>query len=137
MTPIYRQLLPLVACLALFGCSKQVPMGGKVSFPDGQPLTQGTVIFTTETFMAQGKINKSGRYDMGSYSAKDGLPPGEYDVYIRDAQEFVGMVGGSATTESDPGASGTATYKELIKPFSAKVEVKKGVRNYDITVEYP
>lgn len=71
----------------LFGCnSGQVGMGGRVTYSDtGEPLEAGTVSFTTPTFHARGEIQKDGKYTIGSFSEKDGLPPGKYQVYISGA----------------------------------------------------
>ena len=97
-------LLALVLCIAL-GCSGKQPLGGKVTFSDdGSPLTKGAVFFTTATFVAQGDIKPDGTYTVGSLDLDDGIPPGEYKVYIAGADDV--------------------TYKDL---GDRKVEVRKSL----------
>lgn len=78
---------------SLIGCGKgHVGMGGRVTYSDtGEPLEVGTVSFTTPTFHARGEIKQDGRYTIGSYSEKDGLPPGRYQVYISGAVRYEGV----------------------------------------------
>ncbi|MDR0610404.1 MAG: hypothetical protein LBG58_09865 [Planctomycetaceae bacterium] len=47
-------------CIA--GCSRNVGLSGKVTFPDGTPLTVGDVYFETDTFLAHGTIGKEGAF---------------------------------------------------------------------------
>ncbi|MDR0608717.1 MAG: hypothetical protein LBG58_01235 [Planctomycetaceae bacterium] len=77
----------VVALLCIAGCSGNVGLSGRVSFPDGSPLTVGEVYFETDTFLAHGSIGKDGRYVLGSLGEKDGLPPGTYRVSIVGAME--------------------------------------------------
>ena len=71
----------------IIGCSQNVQFGGRVTFSDdGSPLTQGTVCFETDTFLARGELNKNGYYDLGSLKLKDGIPKGEYRIYIVGAE---------------------------------------------------
>ena len=82
-------LLLLLVLLCAAGCGTNVPMGGTVTFSDdGSPLTAGTVFFTTDTFEARGMLQSNGTYTIGSVTQADGLPPGKYQVYIRDAHEY-------------------------------------------------
>ena len=118
----------------LVGCSKNVPMGGKVTFSDnGEPLTTGTVVFVSGSQQAKGYLNERGEYKLGFAKAGDGLPPGRYGVYISGADRSEG--------DRDSG-----TYK-LIPLISAKqaslekseltIEVDGSKRRYDIVVDRP
>jgi hypothetical protein len=93
-----RHLIIAVALFCIAGCSRNVALSGRVSFPDGSPLTVGEVYFETDTFLSHGIIRKDGRYVLGSWSEKDGLPPGTYRVSIVGAEE----------------PDGAMTYKSLI-----------------------
>ncbi len=75
----------LVVALLLTGCSDKHKLSGTVVFPDGQPLTLGTVYFTNATLTARAALRSDGTYDVGTLSAKDGLPPGTYNVHISGA----------------------------------------------------
>lgn len=84
-------LFCLVAII-LTGCdSGKKQISGKVTFSDGKPVTSGKIIFSTETFQANGTINPDGSYQMGSIGEKDGVPPGEYKVSVTGVGRLVGM----------------------------------------------
>lgn len=76
----------LVGCLLLVlvtGCSKMQPLSGKVTFRDNnEPLTQGTVIFQTDTYQARGSLDEEGNYSISSVKEGDGIPKGIYSVFI-------------------------------------------------------
>ena len=71
------------ALLFLFfsGCGNNKQVTGKVTFSDGKPVLTGTVIFVSGNFQARGEIEE-GSYRLSSLSQNDGLPPGEYKVYV-------------------------------------------------------
>ena len=85
----FRSPLFLIACSLslLVGCSNNVQVKGKVTLTDGTPVARGHVIFEQGAFAAQGEIQPDGSYKMGSLKATDGLPKGEYVVYIRGATQ--------------------------------------------------
>ncbi|MDR1963644.1 MAG: hypothetical protein LBQ50_07685 [Planctomycetaceae bacterium] len=85
--------LGLSLTLLLFsGCGDKVGLGGKVTFSDdGSPLVTGTVCFETDTYLARGTLKPDGSYVVGSLSEKDGLPPGNYRVYISGAEKEIGQ----------------------------------------------
>ncbi|MDR3109276.1 MAG: hypothetical protein LBU65_06255 [Planctomycetaceae bacterium] len=77
-------IITLFVSLSLIGCSGNVPMGGRVTFEDnGEPLTEGTIGFVSGTNQARGDIDKDGKYTLGFQSEGNGLPKGEYKVYIQ------------------------------------------------------
>jgi len=89
MQAIQKTLLFMSLLLATFasGCMNgNVRFGGTVTFSDdGSPLTMGTVCFESSEFLARGELDQNGKYDLGSLSAKDGIPKGTYRVYITGA----------------------------------------------------
>ena len=84
----YSFLLCLLICLVVIGCGKNKRLTGKVTFDDGKPAPNGTVIFRTDTFMARGEIKADGSYIMSSEGNNDGLPPGDYKVYVQGIVEM-------------------------------------------------
>ena len=123
----------LFVALLLTGCSDKEKLSGKVVFSDGQPLTTGTIYFTTGNYTARAHLRADGTYDVGSLSEKDGLPPGTYTVYISGALEAV----------ADPKDPSKESFRPLIAsefasekttPLSITVP---GERVYNITVERP
>lgn len=69
--------------LGIVGCgSGNCSVSGNVAFPDGSPLTKGIVVFESPSGTGKGALDSSGHYVLGFHSATDGVPPGEYKVYI-------------------------------------------------------
>ena len=87
-------LICLLICLVVAGCGKNKKLTGKVTFTDGKPATTGMVIFRTDTFMANGEIKSDGTYKMSSERENDGIPPGDYQVYVSSI--FKSSQGGGA-----------------------------------------
>ncbi len=82
-------LFGAVSLLLLAGCgSGNAKISGRITFPDGKPLTKGVVIFQSATNVAKGMLDADGRYVIGSQYAADGLPPGTYKVFIALASEL-------------------------------------------------
>jgi hypothetical protein len=73
-------VLPLL--LSAIGCSGKMSVSGKVTFTDGTPLTTGEVRFESSGFLAAGKIQSDGSYQVGTTSETDGIPKGTYKVSI-------------------------------------------------------
>ena len=79
----YIVLLCLLICLVVIGCGKNKRLTGKVTFTDGTPAPNGTVFFRTDNFVSRGEIKPDGSYKMTSEGKNDGIPPGEYMVYVQ------------------------------------------------------
>jgi hypothetical protein len=76
-----------VALLGGAGCgTRLVPVRGKVTFPDGAPLTEGTVVFESTggdpPVTARGDVKAGGEYVLGTFRPGDGAPPGRYRVLV-------------------------------------------------------
>lgn len=86
-------LIGIFAVIALVGCGKGYhKLGGRVTYSDdGTPLDCGQVCFDNGKHMARGKIDKNGYYTVGSFSEKDGLPPGSYNIVISGAVRDGGL----------------------------------------------
>lgn len=130
----------IVRILALFlvivtfgGCSGNKPLSGKVTFDDEQPVPCGSVVFvkTGEPFQAQGAIKPDGSYTVGTLKKDDGLPPGDYTVYVTGVME-----------ESGNMAGGTPQYRSLVdkkyesaKTSELKVSIPAQSHRFDIKLE--
>ena len=79
---VYPFIAVLILTLAL-GCGGDVSVSGRVTFPDGTPLTVGAVVFETSDFYATGPIDSNGYYTMATNSGP-GIPRGTYQVTIQD-----------------------------------------------------
>ena len=76
-----------LALLGAAGCgARLVPVRGKVTFPDGAPLTEGMVVFESvggdRPVTARGEVRPDGGYVLGTYRPGDGVPPGRYRVLV-------------------------------------------------------
>lgn len=120
------------------GCTgSNCTVTGKVTFPDGSPLTEGEVIFESPTMMVRGAIKKDGTYAMKSGDLK-GIPKGTYQVV------FGGFQFDKIIPSEVEGKPPTITPLEI--PIDRKYlstaksgltcEVK-GRTKFDITVEKP
>src|SRR5581483_3241072 len=82
--------LALVLLAGAAGCGTRLyPVTGKVTYPDGQPLTEGTVVFESQAagpdqklVMARGPIQADGSYALGTYKPGDGAPAGKYRALV-------------------------------------------------------
>lgn len=131
-------LCVLLACVFSIGCgSGHVGVSGKVTFPDGSPLTKGEVTFQQGTFAASGKVQPDGTYTIGSLGVKDGLPKGEYVVTVK-AIEY-----SSDTELSEDKAPVKNSARSLVDPKFFSPETSglkcdvKGKTTYNIPVTAP
>lgn len=132
----------VLCCFALcfaVGCGSGSTVTGKVTFSDGTPLTVGKVMFTNGTTTAFGQIDAKGEYRMGTKKAKDGVPPGTYQVYITEA-----LVPGDASLarKDDEGEMVTPLVLAIAPKFTTASQSGltcevKGSMKHDITVEKP
>jgi len=134
--------MPLLVLVFVAGCGDP-KVTGKVTFPDGTPLTKGQVMFQKEGFVGSANIQKDGTYSAGKLKDGDGLPPGQYEVFITGTamyddsevetpQEFV--AGGKPNFRTSTPVE-VIDFKYMAPNTSGlKVDVK-GATKYDIKVE--
>jgi len=121
----------LLLCLLLAGCGGgTLQVSGTIAFPDKSPLTQGTVVFASNTYIEKSTLDSNGRYKLN-------FPPDQYRVYIVFAsvkdETFV-------PPPNDPDA---LRYIDLIHPSFTSLDqtpltcdiTKSGT--HDFTVELP
>ncbi len=123
-------LIFLVLALLVTGCNGLSTVSGIVTFEDESPLTTGTVVFQSPSFVTKSVLDSSGRYSVK-------IPPGEYAVYIPFANQkdetYVPPV-------DDPDA---VRYIELIDPMFASAATSPlecsvtGSQTFDISVTKP
>jgi hypothetical protein len=89
----HKTLFPLIilGITMLIGCSNHVPLRGKVTYSDdGTPLEAGMVCFVSPNgFLSRGDIKNDGMYIVGTNKSNDGLPPGDYSVYIIQTEQNI------------------------------------------------
>ena len=134
MKPGFLFALCLCFCIiATIGCGNgRQQLKGKVTFEDGSPVPCGTICFLQGNHESRGTIQSDGSYVVGTLSTNDGIPPGEYQVYVTNVVEERGMDSSgmpivvSIIDEkyTSPTKSGI-TYKTGKSPFDVKVERAK------------
>jgi len=121
------------------GCGNHCAVSGKVSFPDGTPLSVGEVAFETGTFFATGAIKSDGTYTMGTPSKPGGgIPRGTYRVSLQGViKPTVEFVPGSHVPKITPPKEFPIDQKFTSTSTSGLTCEVKGRTKYDITVEPP
>ena len=90
MTRLARRGAALFALAALAGAagcgSGRYPVSGRVTYDDGSPLTEGSVVGEGRegevVFMARGTVGPDGKFEWGTERAGDGARPGKYRVLV-------------------------------------------------------
>ena len=117
-----------ICCLSVFlvGCSGKVSIEGTVTYPDGTPLTLGTVIFEKENYQVAGQVDANGHYRLSEIRPGDGILPGNYAVRVS------AQTGGSSSGE--PVVKYVAGKYENTATSGLTCEVNRS-RRFDFTVE--
>jgi hypothetical protein len=125
-----QRYILIILFLFLTGCG-QIKVSGKVTFPDGSPLTTGRVIFANETNNYSGKIRQDGSFSIGMLKDGQGIPRGKYKVAVVDAitEEF-----------PEPRKPPIVTYliaQQFRSPTTSGIEydIQKATTNISIVVE--
>ncbi|MDO5553946.1 MAG: hypothetical protein Q4G68_09295 [Planctomycetia bacterium] len=80
----------LVLFTVCLGCSQNVKVNGKVTFADDDsPLTCGSIVFDDGKVSSKAQLNEDGTYKLGFEKEGNGIPKGEYDVYIIGAMDKI------------------------------------------------
>ncbi len=132
----------LLVIVVISGCSGKRQVKGKVQLTDKTPVGAGQVIFEKEGFIATGTIREDGSYEMGTLKDNDGVPPGDYTVYISGANKpGKGVQFRSTGADGKMTTSTLATFEPIIaKKYTSastsdlKCKVDKSM-TFDITVE--
>jgi hypothetical protein len=133
--PRGRRAVPVAALLLLSaaGCSHRLsPVGGRVTYEDGTPVTYGMVIFESKEgphkITARGLIQPDGSYQLSMAKPGDGVPPGPYRVLIGPGQVI------------DPDAPPPLPFDKHYTDFATsglEYEVQAGPNEFVIKLERP
>ena len=138
----------LFFCILLAaGCGGNVKVTGTVTFTDGEPLTTGQVVFENEKISAMGKLSDDGTYTLGTDKENNGIPKGQYRVYITgavtygDPPQVPAATGGAYSPTGNSGllpASISLIDRKFRSAETSGLEADvKGPMTYDITVGRP
>ena len=124
-------VVSLLFCVLLSGCGDgSLRVSGKVTFPDGSPLTQGTVVFDSGNYTNKAVLDTNGQYNVG-------VPAGQYKVYFT----FTSLR--DETFVPPPDEPDAQRYIDLIHPSYATLnsttlscDISRGGQQ-DFTVEPP
>lgn len=135
-----RQLLALIIlATATCGCNQNpttYPVSGKVVYPDGKPVSSGTLEFETvaqkPTVTATAEILPDGQFTMGTYAAADGALPGRHRAAVIADFEI-------GTQAERPGIVPPESVHRKFRDFKTsglEFDVLEGVNNIDVIVDY-
>ena len=139
------QGLTLVLCLCLSGCgsgqnalklpddaSKTIKVSGVVTV-DGKPgwgvfVTLNAKPGTVAGSLSEGEGNEEGKFEISTYIAADGAPPGEYTLTFRRVDKTIFHIGGDGPPDLFKGA--------YSKPAESKhsVSIQEGSEPVDLGV---
>ncbi|MDR0610723.1 MAG: hypothetical protein LBG58_11480 [Planctomycetaceae bacterium] len=112
----------------IIGCGNgHIPLRGNVTFSDdSSPVTKGTVLFVQGEFQASGDIQPDGSYVVGSYTSKDGLPLGMYEVSVIGVTDT--LPGETLHSIIDP-------KYETVSTSGLTINVDSSTKNYDLKLD--
>ena len=124
--PISARMLTGLLLLGAIGCgSKLYPARGTVTYADGNPVTEGFVVFESKDqekpTTARGEIRSDGSFELGTFKPGDGAMPGKYRALV--------------TPKFDPNAVDKPAKKPPIHPRYA--EFKTSGLEFDVTAAGP
>ena len=130
-----RYLAILTVLVGMSGCNNgRYSVNGRVTYPDGSPLTEGNVIGQTgegaQSVTVQGTVKSDGSFSWGMERDGDGAPPGKYKVAV--------IARGLGDRERSEGKQ-PAVDPKFSNPQTSGIEfeVKPGSNKLDITVTRP
>lgn len=117
------------------GCDDKVKLSGRVTFfDDGSPLNVGCVYFVSDTYMSRGQLQSDGTFVLSSTGKKDGIPAGQYGVYIGQAEVHSGQM----TPDDYPVMKSLIAEKFTDSRTSGlSLTVDRSTRQFDIVVDRP
>lgn len=133
-------LLLFVVLVAALGCSdgnpKTYEVKGSIRFPDGMPLSEGTIEFESLDFerpiMATSLIDANGMFELGTFAADDGAIEGRHRAIITANHEI-------GTGAERPGLLEPSKLHPRFSDYNtSKLEfvVEAGENEFTIPVEY-
>ena len=131
-----KHLIYLIFLCAVVGCSQGTLITGTVHFDDGTPVTKGSVVFDSAKESFFGTISSEGNYTTGRNKEKQGIPDGNYTVWLSETEKI-------ENKRDDKGLTIGGSITQLVAPefrspskSPLRFEVKKGVtKTFDIVVE--
>jgi hypothetical protein len=133
---VSRVVAVALVLLAAPGCGRKLyPVRGKVTYPDGKPVSGGLVVFELEgqegASTPRGEIAADGSYELGTHKPRDGAAPGKYRVLVTPAHDPNAIDRPSGPPPIDP------RYGNF-KTSGLEVEVKTtGVNEVPLQVSRP
>jgi hypothetical protein len=133
--PRLRNLAVVTLVVGVTGCGNgRSAVNGRVTYPDGSPLTEGTVIGQrgegVGSVTVQGRVKSNGSFSWGTDREGDGVVPGKYRVAV--------MPRGLGDAERAEGKQPAVDPRfSSLQTSGIEFEVKEGRNTLDITVTRP
>jgi hypothetical protein len=129
-------ILCLMFCLT--GCDGKTKISGTVKFSDGTPITKGNVVFDNGNESYFGTIKSDGTYVTGGNKQIEGIPNGNYKVWLAQTEIIENVLGADGRIKS---YSVTPTVaKKFTSPNTTELtfELKPdSPKTFDVVVEKP
>lgn len=134
--------MPLLCVLTfgITGCGDEkgtYPVEGRVIYPDGTPVTDGTVEFETmsgrKAITAASEIAPDGSFSLGTFAPKDGALPGKHRVAVIADYQI-------GTEMERPGLIPPPTIDDKYRSFKTSgltFEIERGANLIEVIVERP
>lgn len=135
----FELLAAFSTALLALGCDSRPPtylVHGMVVFPDGKPLTSGTVEFEAlnqkKPITASSEIAADGTFQLGTFAPKDGAIAGEHRVAVISDHEIGTR---EERPEEIPPERLHSKYRDF-KTSGLKFVIKPQITNILVEVEY-
>ena len=132
----------LLVCFVFAGCEVRAPVSGKVTFPDGSPLTLGDIRGYGDGTHIHASIGEDGSYELYEVKPGDRVPAGKtYEIAIVNTEEDIKVAsrpGVIPPPPSDPVLRINAKFQNGATS-GLKLEVPKSAKpiEFDIEVTKP
>ncbi|MCI0358924.1 MAG: hypothetical protein L0211_10635 [Planctomycetaceae bacterium] len=131
---IFARVVGALAVISMVGCGSGLEtVTGRVTFADGTPLDEGTVICEMKEgdkiVMAQGNLERDGTFRLGTHTEGDGAAIGKYRVLVAARQ----------LSDAERGTRPPIIDSKFgqFETSGLELEVKDGANELNITVTKP
>jgi hypothetical protein len=133
-------ILLLFCALSCIGCSSGTKVSGKITFEeDGSPVSKGVIVFDAlQQNSYAAKINADGSYISANKKQNQGIPPGNYKIWLAQTEQIENTYGPAGETLVSKAIPQIAKEYCSVKTTPLELEVKSGgAMTFDIVIKKP